>query len=109
MDLSQAAEILDEMDSCGSLKDSYSYLDDLAKLTLCIIHSEKDDEVNQVSMIWREKIMAHMQIEVEPLAKAKSRKSIGRRRTSSTTVMTVLKEEKEEQVYILSDQILISS
>lgn len=100
MGLAKAAEILDHMDAVESLKESYGYLDDLAKLTLCIIHSEEDAQVHRISSIWRERIAVHMENEVGTPDRPKTRKSVGRRRTSSTTVMTVLKEEKEEQVCI---------
>lgn len=97
MDLAKAGGLLDAMDRCESLKASYKYLNELARLTLCIIHSEGDDQVELVSAIWQSRIEKHMKTEVEPAARPKTRRSIGRRRTSSITVMTVLKEEKAEQ------------
>src|SRR4051794_31116292 len=61
MDLAQAGQILDTMDRCDSLKTSYEYLDDLARLTLCIIHAEAGREhVAQISGGWKQKIMDHM-------------------------------------------------
>lgn len=100
IDLAKAGGILDAMDRCESLKASYGHLNELARLTLCIIHSEGDDQVELVSAIWQSRIEKHMKTEVETPVRPKSRRSIGRRRTSSLTVMTVLKEEKAEQVRV---------
>jgi hypothetical protein len=96
--LAKAGGILDAMDRCESLKASYGYLNELVRLTLCIIHSEGDDQVELISAIWQSRIEKHMKTEVETPVRPKSKRSIGRRRTSSITVMTVLKEEKAEQV-----------
>lgn len=98
MDLAKAGEVLDTMDRCESLKSSYRYLDELARLTLCIIHSEGDGQIERVSTVWQDKIEQHMRLEIDIPVRPKTRRSVGRRRTSSITVMTVLKEEKAEQV-----------
>jgi len=84
------------MDQCESLKASYGYLDELARYTLCIIHSEGDDQVERITTVWKERIEKHMKGEIENPVRPKTRRSVGRRRTSSTTVMTVLKEEEEQ-------------
>jgi hypothetical protein len=101
IDLSEAASLLDIMDHCKSLKTSFRYLDDLARLTLCVVHSEVgDDQVELIIGQWKERIMDALHVEVEiPAARPRSRRLVDKRRTLSTTVMTVLEEEKEEPVY----------
>jgi hypothetical protein len=102
MDLSEASTILDVMDHCESLKTSFGYLDELARHTLCVIHSEReDDQVRAICGVWQKKIMEHMKTEVEVDApvRPQTRRSSGRRGASfSAVVMTPVTEEKEEQV-----------
>ena len=72
VDLRRASELLDSMDKCNSLSVSYNYLEDLARLTLCVIHAESGlDQVGQISKRWKARIVRY-QKEVESPVRPKS-------------------------------------
>jgi len=101
LNLAKASELLDTMDQCESLKASYDYLDELAHLTICIAHSESEnDQVTQISGRWIDMIIQHMRKEIMTSPRPKTRRGHTRPRESSFTTpsLAALDEEKEEQV-----------
>jgi hypothetical protein len=93
MDLSKAGKMLDDMDHVESLKTSFEYLDEVARNCLCVVHS--DASIDQVVERWRNEIVLHMQKEIASNARPKTRRSVGRPRGSSQSLMAVVEEHKE--------------
>ena len=94
LDLSRASDVLDLMDHCENLKASFEYLDELANLCLCVVHSEAGAE--HITSHWKNRVVHHMKKEVSSPARPKTRRPIWKERGNSQSLMTVVDQVKDK-------------
>jgi len=94
LDLSKASSVLDLMDQCESLKASFEYLDELAKLCVCVVHSDMGTE--HIAKHWKNRVVHHMKKEVSSPTRPKTRRPIWKERGNSQSLMAMVDEVKDQ-------------
>ena len=94
LDLSKVSNVLDLMDHCESLKTSFEYLDELANLCLCVVHS--DAGTKHITSHWKNRVVHHMKKEVSSPTRPKTRRPIWKERGNSQSLMGVVDEVKDK-------------
>ncbi|KAG9247963.1 hypothetical protein BJ878DRAFT_111850 [Calycina marina] len=88
MGLAKACGVLNQMDHVGSLKASFNHLDELARLCLCVVHSDAGTE--HITTFWKKKVVHHMKKEVTAIARPKTRRPIEKQRGNSQSLDAVV-------------------